>query len=146
VTTLFIKTTEPERKWYLVDAQNQVLGRLASQVAHILKGKHKPTFCMHLDAGDHIVVINADKIRVTGRKLEQKRYTRYTGYPGGLRVTEFGKAVRVKPESVFTHAVKGMMPHNRLGRQMMKKLRVYAGTQHPHKAQNPQALPSELRK
>jgi len=146
VTTLFIKTTEPERKWYLVDAQNQVLGRLASQVAHILKGKHKPTFSMHLDAGDHIVVINADKIRVTGRKLEQKRYTRYTGYPGGLRVTEFGKAVRVKPESVFTHAVRGMMPHNRLGRQMMKKLRVYAGTQHPHKAQNPQALPSELRK
>ena len=146
MTTLFIKTTEPERKWYLVDAQNQVLGRLASQVAHILKGKHKPTFSMHLDAGDHIVVINADKIRVTGRKLEQKRYTRYTGYPGGLRVTEFGKAVRVKPESVFTHAVKGMMPHNRLGRQMMKKLRVYAGTQHPHKAQNPQALPSELRK
>jgi large subunit ribosomal protein L13 len=146
VTTAFIKTTEAERKWYLVDAKNQVLGRLASQVAHILKGKHKPTFSMHLDAGDHIVVINADKIRVTGRKLEQKRYTRYTGYPGGLRVTEFGKAVRVKPESVFTHAVKGMMPHNRLGRQMMKKLRVYAGTEHPHKAQNPQALPSELRK
>ncbi len=146
MTTLFIKTTEPERKWYLVDAQNQVLGRLASQVAHILKGKHKPTFSMHLDAGDHIVVINADKIRVTGRKLEQKRYTRYTGYPGGLRVTELGKAVRIKPENVFTHAVRGMMPHNRLGRQMMKKLRVYAGTQHPHKAQNPQALPSELRK
>lgn len=146
MTTLFIKTTEPERKWYLVDAQNQVLGRLASQVAHILKGKHKPTFSMHLDAGDHIVVINADKIRVTGRKLEQKRYTRYTGYPGGLRVTELGKTIRIKPESVFTHAVKGMMPHNRLGRQMMKKLRVYAGPQHPHKAQNPQALPSELRK
>lgn len=146
MTTLFIKTTEPERKWYLVDAQNQVLGRLASQVAHILKGKHKPTFSMHLDAGDHIVVINADKIRVTGRKLEQKRYTRYTGYPGGLRVTELGKTIRVKPENVFTHAVKGMMPHNRLGRQMMKKLRVYAGPQHPHQAQNPQALPSELRK
>jgi large subunit ribosomal protein L13 len=146
VTTAFINTTEAERKWYLVDAQNQVLGRLASQVAHILKGKHKPTFSMHLDAGDHVVVINAGKIRVTGRKLTQKKYTRYTGYPGGLRVTEFGKAVRVKPENVFTHAVKGMMPHNRLGRQMMRKLRVYAGTQHPHTAQNPQALPSELRK
>ena len=144
--TGFTQISESERKWYLVDAQNQVLGRLASQVAFILKGKHKAVYSPHLDSGDHVVVINADKIRVTGRKMTQKRYTRYTGYPGGLRVTEFGKAIRIRPDRVFMHAVRGMMPHNRLGRQMLRKLRIYAGSNHPHAAQQPQALPSELRK
>ncbi len=144
--TGFPKITDAERKWFLVDAQNQVLGRLASQVASVLKGKHKASFSPHLDAGDHVVVVNADKIRVTGRKLSQKRYTRYTGYPGGLRVTEFGKAVRLHPEKIFFHAVRGMLPHNHLGRKMLKKLRVYSGSEHPHVAQKPEALPSELRK
>lgn len=144
--TGFPKIAETERKWFLVDAQNQVLGRLASQVAHILKGKHKPAFSMHIDTGDHVVVVNADKIRVTGRKAGQKRYTRYTGYPGGLRTTEYAKEIKIHPEKVFLHAVRGMLPHNVLGRNMIKKLRVYTGTEHPHLAQKPEALPSELRK
>ncbi len=144
--TGFPKIAETERKWYLVDAQNQVLGRLASQVAHILKGKHKPAFSQHMDTGDHVVVINADKIRVTGRKSSQKRYTRYTGYPGGLRVTEYGKEIKLKPQKVFFHAVRGMLPHNTLGKHMLKKLRIYSGGEHPHTAQKPEALPSELRK
>jgi large subunit ribosomal protein L13 len=146
VKTGFINVSESERRWYLVDAHNQVLGRLASQVAHVLKGKHKSLFSPHLDAGDHVIVVNAAKIRVTGRKSNQKRYTRYTGYPGGLRVTEYGKDVRQAPEKVFLHAVRGMLPRNHLGRQMIKKLRIYPGTEHPHTAQKPVALPSELRK
>jgi large subunit ribosomal protein L13 len=145
VKTGFPKISEPERKWFLIDAQNQVLGRLASQVAHLLKGKHKAAYSPHMDSGDHIVVINADKIRVTGRKMTQKRFTRYTGYPGGLRVTEFGKAMRLHPEKVFFHAVRGMLPHNPLGKQMLKKLRVYTGTAHPHFAQKPEELPGHLR-
>jgi large subunit ribosomal protein L13 len=146
VKTGFPKITEADRKWFLVDAQNQVLGRLASQVAYILKGKHKPNFSPHMDSGDHVVVVNADKIRVTGRKAGQKRYTRYTGYPGGLRTTEYGKEIKIHPEKVFFHAVRGMLPHNTLGKQMLKKLRVYIGTEHPHIAQKPENLPSELRK
>jgi large subunit ribosomal protein L13 len=115
-------------------------------VAYILKGKHKPAYSPHLDIGDHVVVINAEKIRVTGRKTALKRYTRYTGYPGGLRVTQLGKAVRITPEKVFLHAVKGMLPKNHLGRKMLRKLRIYKGTDHPHTAQKPEALPNTLRK
>ena len=121
------KQSDIKRKWYLVDANNQVLGRLASQVAHILRGKHKTIFAPHVDAGDHVVIINADKIRVTGKKASQKRYTHYTGYPGGLRETSFESLLARHPERILEHAIRGMLPHNRLGRQMIKKLKVYLG-------------------
>jgi large subunit ribosomal protein L13 len=129
-----------ERKWYVVDANNQVLGRLASRIAQILRGKHKPTFTPHLDLGDHVVVVNAGKVRVTGRKAGQKRYYRYTGYPGGLRSVEYSKLLQERPERVLRHAVWGMLPHNRLGRKMIKKLKIYPAAEHPHQAQNPEAL------
>lgn len=131
-----------ERKWYIIDAQDQILGRLASQIATLLRGKHKPEYTPHLDLGDHVVIINADKIKVTGRKLSNKFYTRYTGFPGGLRTSSFEKLMHERPERVLFHAVKGMLPKNRLGRKMIKKLRVYAGPDHPHQAQQPEALPS----
>jgi large subunit ribosomal protein L13 len=144
--TGFQNVTEADRKWYVVDGENQVLGRVASQVAFILKGKHKPTFSPHIQCGDHVIVVNAEKIRVTGHKAGQKRYTRYTGYPGGLRVTEYAKVQRLAPERVFLHAVRGMLPKNHLGRQMLNMLRIYRGTDHPHTAQKPEALPKTMRK
>lgn len=144
--TVVPKVNHAERKWYLVDAQEQVLGRLASQVAALLRGKHKPQFTPHLDLGDHVVVINAEKVNVTGRKTEQKVYTRYSGYPGGLRKVTLDKLIQSKPERVIKHAVKGMLPKNRLGRKMIKKLRVYAGPDHPHEAQKPEVLPEHLRR
>jgi large subunit ribosomal protein L13 len=134
------KQSDIKRKWYLVDANNQVLGRLASQVAHILRGKHKTVFAPHVDAGDHVVIINANKIRVTGKKASQKRYTHYTGYPGGLRETSFESLLARHPERILEHAIRGMLPHNRLGRQMIKKLKVYRGEAHPHTSQNPEEL------
>lgn len=134
------KQKDIDRKWFVVDARNQVLGRLATRVAHILRGKHKPIFAPHVDVGDHVIVINVDKIRVTGRKAQQKRYTRYTGYPGGLKSTVYEELFASQPEKVLEHAIKGMLPKNRLGRQMYKKLKVYAGDQHPHIAQKPKAL------
>ena len=135
-----------ERKWYIIDAQDQILGRLASQIATLLRGKHKPEYTPHLDLGDHVVIVNADKIKVTGRKLSNKFYTRYTGFPGGLRTSSFEKLMHERPERVLFHAVKGMLPKNRLGRKMIKKLRVYTGPDHPHQAQQPEALPSSLRR
>lgn len=144
--TVIPKIDSIERKWYLIDAQDEVLGRLASQVAFLLRGKHKPEFTPHLDLGDHVVVINADKIKVTGRKPSQKIYKRYSGYPGGLRTKPMEKMMQERPGRVFFHAVKGMLPKNRLGRKMIKKLRVYAGSEHPHLAQKPEALPDMLRK
>ena len=143
-----MKTAVPKpnvdgRKWYVVDASDQVLGRMASDVAFILRGKHKPEFSPHLDHGDHVIIINAEKVRVTGRKADQKEYKRFTGYPGGLRSIILQKQ---KPEIVITHAVKGMLPKNRLGRKMIKKLRVYAGDKHPHEAQKCEALPDTLRR
>jgi len=146
VKTVIPKIDSIERKWYLIDAQDEVLGRLASQVAFLLRGKHKPEFTPHLDLGDHVVVINADKIKVTGRKPSQKIYKRYSGYPGGLRTKPMEKMMQERPGRVFFHAVKGMLPKNRLGRKMIKKLRVYAGSEHPHLAQKPEALPDMLRK
>lgn len=140
------KIDQIERKWYILDADNLVLGRLASQAATLLRGKHKPEFITHLDVGDHVIIINADKVRVTGRKSEQKRYTRYSGYPGGLRVQEFDKVLQKNPDRIIKSAVKGMLPKNRLGRQMFKKLKVYAGSEHPHMAQLPVELPSNLRR
>ncbi len=129
-----------ERQWFVVDAEGKTLGRLASQIAHILRGKHKPTYSPHMDLGDHIVVVNAEKIRVTGRKAEQKVYYRHTGYPGGLRTTTYEDMLGKHPERILRIAVKGMLPNNILGRQMFKKLRVYAGPEHEHAAQQPQAL------
>jgi large subunit ribosomal protein L13 len=138
--TLIPKKEKIQRNWYVVDAEGAVLGRLASQIARVLKGKHKPEYTPHLDVGDHVVVINAEKIRVTGKKTKGKIYTRYTGYPGGLRETNFGKAQIKKPEWVVEHAIKGMLPHNPLGRAMFRKLKVYTGASHPHHAQQPQPL------
>lgn len=129
-----------ERQWFVVDAEGKTLGRLASRIAHILRGKHKPTYSPHMDLGDHIVVINAEKIRVTGRKAEKKVYYRHTGYPGGLRTTTYEDMLNKHPERILRIAVKGMMPNNILGRQMFKKLRVYVGAEHDHAAQQPEAL------
>jgi len=134
------KAEELNRDWYEVDATGQVLGRLASRIAVRLRGKHKPEFAPHMDNGDFIVVVNAEKIRVTGRKLEQKKYYRYSGYPGGLRETTLRRLMETKPERALMFAVRGMLPKNRLGRALLKKLKVYAGPDHPHKAQQPQTL------
>lgn len=136
--TYMAKPEEVQRKWYLIDAEDKTLGRLATEVARILRGKHKPTFTPHIDTGDHVIVINADKVKVTGRKYEDKLYYRHTGYPGGLKVANFATLFRSKPEQVIEKAVWGMVPHNRLGRNVIKKLRVYSGSNHPHAAQNPE--------
>ena len=133
--------SEIERKWFLVDADGQVLGRLATRVATILRGKHKSTFTPHLDVGDHVVVVNAEKIHVTGRKRTDKMYRWHSGYIGGLREVPFEKMIGSHPERVIEWAVQGMLPKNRLGRAMAKKLKVYRGKAHPHEAQQPQALP-----
>ncbi|MCD6170116.1 MAG: 50S ribosomal protein L13 [Candidatus Latescibacteria bacterium] len=138
--TYVVKQEDIQRKWYLVDAQGQVLGRLASKVAQILRGKHKALYSPHLDVGDHVIVINADKIRVTGKKYAQKRYYYHTGYPGGLRSVSFSKLLSEKPVRVLEKTVKGMLPHNKLGKKMFRKLRVYAGPEHAHQAQQPELL------
>ncbi len=129
------------REWFIVDAEDKVLGRLATQIAHRLRGKHKPEFAPHMDNGDFIVVVNCEKIRVTGNKLEDKKYYRYSGYVGGLKETALKDVLIKKPELAIMNAVKGMLPKNRLGRAMLKKLKVYAGGEHPHAAQNPSPLP-----
>ncbi len=134
------KPSDIEHNWYVIDARNEILGRLASKVAHILRGKHKPIFAPHVDVGDHVIIINAHKIRVTGRKAQQKRYTSYSGYPGGLKETAYEKMLEKHPERILEHAIRGMLPKNRLGRKMFKKLKVYAGNQHPHTAQHPEQL------
>ena len=128
------------REWFVVDAEAQVLGRLASRIAHRLRGKHKPEFAPHIDNGDFIVVVNCEKIKVTGTKMANKKYYRYTGYAGGLKATTLADAMATKPTLALVHAVKGMLPKNRLGRAMLKKLKVYAGAEHPHAAQNPTPL------
>jgi ribosomal protein L13, bacterial type len=128
------------REWFVVDAQDQVLGRLASQIAHRLRGKHKPEFAPHMDNGDFIVVVNCEKIKVTGKKMTDKKYYRHSGWVGGLKTTQVGDVLADKPARVLTAAVRGMLPKNRLGRAMLKKLKIYAGTEHPHTAQNPQPL------
>ena len=129
-----------DRQWFVVDAEDKVLGRLSTEIARILRGKHKPTYTPHLDMGDHVIVVNADKVRVTGKKLEQKVYWRHTGYPGGIRSTSLEKLMADHPERVIQKAVRGMLPHNILGRQMFTKLRVYAGPDHRHAAQKPESL------
>ncbi|HHI96944.1 MAG TPA: 50S ribosomal protein L13 [Thermodesulfatator atlanticus] len=138
--TPMLKKEEVKRNWYVVDAKGKVLGRLASRLAHRLRGKHRPDFTPHVDVGDFIVVINADKIRLTGRKLDKKLYWRHSGYMGGLKLTPARKMLETKPEELLRLAVKRMLPKNRLGRKMLKKLKIYAGETHPHQAQNPKPL------
>jgi large subunit ribosomal protein L13 len=128
------------REWYVVDAENKILGRLAAQIAHRLRGKHKPEFAPHMDNGDFIVVVNCEKVVVTGKKLDDKVYRKHTGYPGGLKETSLGKMLIAKPEFVLMHAVRGMLPKNRLGRALLTKLKVYRGSEHPHTAQKPKTL------
>jgi len=132
--------TEVEKKWYIVDAAGQTLGRLASRVAHVLRGKNKPVFTPNTDCGDFVIVLNADKVKLTGKRTELKTYFHYTGYPGGAVVESFKELMKVNPERVVRHAIKGMIPHNRLGARVIKKLKVYGGTEHPHKAQKPEPL------
>ncbi len=138
--TYSAKPGEVSRDWFVVDAADKTLGRLASEIAHRLRGKHKPEYTPHVDTGDYIVVINAEKVRVTGAKARDKMYHRHTGYPGGLKSLSFEKMIDQSPERVIQIAVKGMLPRNPLGRAMFKKLKVYAGSEHPHSAQQPQAL------
>jgi len=140
MSTSMPKESDIQRKWYVVDADGQVLGRLATRIATILRGKHKTTFSPHLDVGDHVVVVNAGKIQLTGRKLKNKQYRWHTGYIGGLKEVNAETMLRTHPERVIEWAVEGMLPKNRLGRAMAKKLKVYRGAEHPHDAQQPQAL------
>lgn len=134
------KVDDIQRRWWVVDAEGQVLGRLASEVARILRGKHKPMYTPHLDTGDYVIVVNADKVRVTGKKEEQKTYFRHSGYMGGEKLIPFSRMREKHPERVIELAVKGMLPKNKLGRRMRSKLRVYADPEHPHEAQQPQPL------
>ncbi len=139
-STYTAKPADIAREWHVVDAENQIVGRLASKVATILRGKHKPSYTPHMDTGDHVIIINADKVRFSGNKETDKQYFRHTGYPGGAK-TRTPKEVRAKkPEFIVQNAVKGMLPKGPLGRHMLKKLKVYAGAEHPHEAQNPKAL------
>ncbi len=138
--TFTAKKAEIERNWYVVDAEGETLGRLASRIAPVLRGKHKTVYTPYLDCGDYVVVVNAEKVRVTGRKLDQKFYHRYSGYPGGLSSISLRDQLVKHPERVLQAAVRGMLPKNKLGRQMLKKLKVYAGDSHPHQAQQPKPL------
>ena len=128
------------KEWYVIDATDEVLGRLASQVAKILRGKNKPSYTPHADCGDYVIVINADKVKLTGKKMDEKEYVRYTGFPGGQRFATPADFLHRKPEFVIEHAVKGMLPKTRLGEAIIKNLKVYAGAEHPHAAQNPKAI------
>ncbi|MBO1254311.1 50S ribosomal protein L13 [Alteromonas sp. 5E99-2] len=138
--TFVAKPETVQRDWYVVDAAEKTLGRLASEIAHRLRGKHKPEYTPHTDAGDYIIVINAEKVRVTGNKAKNKIYYAHSGYPGGLKETTFEKLIAAKPEMVLEKAVKGMLPKGPLGRAMFRKMKVYAGTEHNHSAQQPQVL------
>jgi large subunit ribosomal protein L13 len=145
VNTLSYRTLTPvpaeiDRKWFIIDAEGEIVGRLCTRIAHVLRGKHKPSYATHVDVGDFVIVINADKVRFTGDKLEQKIYLDYSGYPGGQRKTKAATMMNKKPEEVIERAVKGMLPKTKLGRAMYKKLFVYAGNEHPHQAQKPEAL------
>ena len=140
MNTYMAKPAEVERKWYVVDAEGMVLGRLASQVANILRGKNKPIYTPHVDTGDYVIIVNASKVILTGKKLDQKIYYHHTGYPGGLKETKYRALMETKPEFAVRHAVVGMLPKGTLGRQMAKKLKIYAGPEHEQAAQKPEAL------
>jgi large subunit ribosomal protein L13 len=141
MSTYSVRASEIQQDWYVADAEGQILGRLASEIASVLKGKRKPTYSTHLDVGDHVIVINAERVRVTGRKRDSKTYFRHSLYPGGHSLTVFRDLQEAKPEEIIRLAVKGMLPRNRLGRAMMKKLKIYAGPEHPHVAQSPRPFP-----
>ncbi|MDF1537190.1 MAG: 50S ribosomal protein L13 [bacterium] len=138
--TFTAKKETVDRQWVIVDAQDQVLGRLASRIAHILRGKNKPVFTNHVDTGDFVVVVNAEKIRLTGNKLDEKIYYRHSGYPGGIKSRTAREMLEKKPEQVIKSAVKGMLPKNRIGSKLISKLKIYAGPDHPHEAQQPQKI------
>ena len=138
--TYNVKASEIDREWWIVDASGKTLGRLSTKIAQILRGKHKPTFVPHLDSGDFVIVTNADKVRVSGNKEAQKTYFRHSGYPGGAKFTSLSHLRETHPERIIEYAVKGMLPHNRLGRAQLKKMKVYAGEAHPHEAQQPKPL------
>jgi len=138
--TFMAKVEEVQRKWYIVDAEGKVLGRLASEVAKVLRGKNKPTYTPHVDTGDHVIVLNAEKVVLTGDKLNQKIYRHFSGYPGGMKEIKYSQLMATKPEKAIELAVKGMLPHNSLGRAMFRKLKVYKGTEHEHQAQKPEIL------
>jgi large subunit ribosomal protein L13 len=139
--TYSAKPGEVERGWYVVDADGETLGRLATRIADTLRGKRKPQYAPHVDTGDFVIVVNCERIRVTGNKLEQKIYYRHSGYPGGIKQRTLAEQLARRPEEVIRHAVRGMLPKNRIGRAQLRKLKVYAGTAHPHDAQQPTALP-----
>jgi len=140
VKTYTARAEDMEREWFLVNAEGKTLGRLASEIAQVLRGKHKPIYTPHLDCGDYVIVVNADKVQVTGRKLDQKMYYHHTGYPGGIKSISLRNQLQKHPERVLQAAVRGMLPKNRLGRKMLKKLKVYASDSHPHQAQQPRSL------
>lgn len=140
VKTTFVKLSEIQKDWYVADASGETLGRFASQIAQVLRGKHKPDFTPHMDMGDFVVVVNAEKIRVSGKKLSAKRYFRHSGYPGGGRFRDLKTVLKSHPDRVVRQAVKGMLPQNRLGRAMLSHLKVYPGPDHPHSAQQPKEL------
>jgi len=144
VKTYSTKAKDIQREWYVVDARGKTLGRLATQIARVLRGKHKPYYAPHLDTGDYVIVINAGQVQVTGRKLDQKKYYRHSGYPGGFKEITLRRQLELHPTRVIRAAVWGMLPHNRLGRQMIKKLKIYADDKHPHEAQQPKVLESEI--
>jgi large subunit ribosomal protein L13 len=139
-----VKARDIQEHWYVVDASGKTLGRLASEIASVLRGKHHPEYSPHLSLGDHVVVVNAEKVHLSGNKRQQKLYYSYSGYQSGLRIRSFQEVMAKDPGQVVQHAVKGMLPHNRLGRRLMKKLKVYAGPDHPHKAQTPEDFPTTL--
>jgi large subunit ribosomal protein L13 len=138
--TYTVRESEIERRWYVVDAADETLGRLASRIARVLEGKHKPTYAPHMDTGDHVIVLNASRIAVTSNKRETKLYIRHSGYPAGLKQETLGHLLARRPEEVIRRAVKGMLPRNTLGVQMLRKLKIYAGSEHPHQAQKPEPL------
>ncbi len=138
--TRSIRPQDVERVWFVVDAKGKILGRLASEVAQVLRGKHKPSFTPHVDGGDFVVVVNAGQVELSGRKRENKVYYRHTGFPGGIRSITAGRLLETRPERAIEHAVRGMLPKGRLGRRMLRKLKVYAGAEHPHAAQKPERL------
>ncbi len=142
--TTMLKPNAVEKKWILIDAEGKVLGRMASEIAAILRGKTKPTYAPHMDAGDFVVVVNAEKVKLTGNKWSQKMYYRHSGYPGGIKAVSAEKLLQKRPEEIIRKAVWGMLPKNRLGRKLFKKLKVYAGPVHPHGAQRPEALQSGI--
>jgi large subunit ribosomal protein L13 len=135
-----VKARDIKQEWHVIDAENKPLGRLAVEVARVLRGKHRPEYSPHLDLGDHVIVVNADKVYLSGKKIEQKQYTRYSGYPGGLKIARLQEMMKNDSTKVVRHAVKGMLPSTSLGRQLLKKLKVYSGSTHPHAAQTPKQL------